>query len=1759
MSGTIFQSELSSLIQESKRKHTDVREAAERSLADLKAINVTSETQLAGDLLRKPSFVDPFVLGCHSRNAKLVSSSVVCLQRLAASRALPSARLKDVLDAFREVTSSTFDVQIKILQTLPSLLQTYASYVHGSLLFTSLEICAALQGSKTAVISSTASATLQQLISSAFERIADEVAGHDSDSLRDLQIEDVVVKLKKGASDGFDIFSDLCDIADGVDAKHIKSNTISLLFVLDLITTLLIDNEEVFRGHTELIYLCRRKLMPAVLRLLSSNHPFNITIRSLRMLYHLIASHLEDLRDESETALGLLIHFLDPEASQAWKRAACLEVLRRVISSFSLIRQVFNLFDMQEGRKDIVSKLVASLAKMAAEKPAVIGLSYQSTVPARHTNGEEVGQEQASLEAAGVEGVIGGNVVAEAHISGISVVWSRPETSCLEQLDKNNAPSLPETYIYSLVLDCMSSISEGLAKFVMPVTALRGERKRTQVQASEQVQDLGDQGVSYSENETALVGSPIGLQKGSKLDNPPNSTQHPQSDSIKVAAALVTTCWPAFLATCATFLNAALDAEFYHNLVRAIQKFAQVAGILELSTPRDAFLTTLAKAAVPPQAPQSNTTTDTRKVKSSPIIANSPDSERTIASAVSKLVAESPVPTKPEVASLTKRNLLCLRALLNLGIALGPTLSQEAWFILLETLQEAERLIRLSPGLFIGQNGRLVEDTSGTEPNNTRGSLSGEVVAVQTASRKMFASTANYEKGIFLGLLRALFSLSPLTSSSENRKDVPSHPGPSAFRRVGRMHQSSWSTSGPLSKANTEDSELVFILSKTSEMARSNLQRFANESATDSGWSLITDSLLAVIKSSTMVSDVPLRAANLLNSILLGTLEVLDDEDEQSQREVQHRCISALKSQIDGLYRKDTFPTLERRNVDFEIHEHAIESLISIIERHGENLLVNWGLVLKLGGSIFEKLTPSSKSDSQQEMHAGHVTALNVKLISVAFRLLQLIGSDFLNLLALQDLLDFIEILLLFGRQHDDLNVSLTSTTFFWNLADFLHSSQHHPSLNDFAEVPMEEFLCQQITRAEDQVAVVESLWLVLLLRLKILTVDPRPEVRNVAVQVTLRILDASGPSFSSRGWHICLRLILLPLLKSYASLLAAIWQEGSHDDFNLVGKWYNSTVTVLEGSMKLVSHFISPISANEQFFVLWEELFGILESILASSTLAVSSATFRGVKLLFASLRKANHSDPRAADPALRLWVRRHPADILSRPEMRDIIAKEDGSNQDAFTAHAEVLVRVRETLPTVKIDRSTAKDITQALRKTIFNCVHPPYGTDVHKMASEQENVVATLQLLSETSISESSEYHKTLFDFIRIAFKDEVDTDDQTYMDSSLKKGTMFRNGQIPSFVAFSSKCIDLLEHYVLKTLQLDVLADSSFPIPSALNVLSDTIRAKYTAKAHRGDPLLWRKATASALSILEGINSCNPNLARQGQWHALYEIYASSIDIASGILGSGDLENMTRPPERSALLADEEHDIEAFKRFSRTLIPALMSLKESKNRQFSTLELHRNLVVILFRASMISAPQYGDLPSEQDLISSPILSLLHVRPGTIKDPIYHARRNIPFLALDILFNLTVGFDGNKMEDHQAFTAYTLLARTVAPYLLLRVAHTLKSFIADQPLRGPMPMPSMLREEMIYVLRSCLKLRSEDEAFMGYSGSEVSLGQDGKRHLRLLYPLILRMWNVWRRVPRYGFSWITDLDGVEIEKYLVRWMELCGESWKLAEIGS
>ena len=175
MTTQLLANELANLIQESKRKHNDLRQAAEKSLEELKGLKGVPEAQAAAELGTRINFVNPFIIACGTKNAKFTGIAVVCLQRLIVVKALPRNKLGPVLEALQQATvGAGLDVQLKILQALPSLLQNYASDVKGELLVAALNVCFVLQGSKNAIVNNTSAATLQQLVVSVFDKVVVE-------------------------------------------------------------------------------------------------------------------------------------------------------------------------------------------------------------------------------------------------------------------------------------------------------------------------------------------------------------------------------------------------------------------------------------------------------------------------------------------------------------------------------------------------------------------------------------------------------------------------------------------------------------------------------------------------------------------------------------------------------------------------------------------------------------------------------------------------------------------------------------------------------------------------------------------------------------------------------------------------------------------------------------------------------------------------------------------------------------------------------------------------------------------------------------------------------------------------------------------------------------------------------------------------------------------------------------------------------------------------------------------------------------------------------------------------------------------------------------------------------------------------------------------------------------------------------------------------------------------------------------------------
>jgi hypothetical protein len=724
---------------------------------------------------------------------------------------------------------------------------------------------------------------------------------------------------------------------------------------------------------------------------------------------------------------------LDPEASPLWKRALCLEVYRGIYSDSRLVLDIFGQFDAQEGKRCILGDNLAAFVRLATEKPALIGLGQGSTVPTGRGDGKDAASEQAAAEAGALAGVIGGPVSESnntGHSTGISMQWSSLKTPCMEHLDKTEPPALPETYVYSLVLTCITNISESLARFVLPLTVHHENKSRKKART----EDLS-KAESEATSPTAGLSRTQSYRKKTIPVNPLTLKEHSAHSFIETTSSLVTECWPAVLATCSTFLNAALDVDFYRALVRSIQKFTQVAGLLRLSTPRDAFLTTLGKAAIPPSlllsgmASPKTPTPENHGVFSNAKGLLSVDSLVSQASSMSLDKNRRPS-HENTVPALGPRNLLCLRALLNLAIALGPTL-QSAWSIIFETLQVADLIMSMANLTGARATG---PPRSRTDDDLSSEKVEAETSAVQAAARRLFESTVDFPNDSFIELLQALCTLLNPGNAPESGQRTPTISGRPQMlhqRRMGSVSGISLTT-----ESNARDS--AFALNKIGDLAALNEERLSLYDPSESGWDVFVSELVRFSADDRRTSSTRLLAADIISRTVKDIAE-LSMGDEEERNEIQKRILSALQKQISALHRNDSTSDEFYSDTDIRIHQIALEALKDVIEQCGESLVAGWGSVFDCLLSVFASrdllLQRNGQTDEapngKSQVPFRPVAVISRPLARSAFGTVQLVCSDFLTAVPDTSLSILLELLLRFCCQEEDLNMSLTVSSTF--------------------------------------------------------------------------------------------------------------------------------------------------------------------------------------------------------------------------------------------------------------------------------------------------------------------------------------------------------------------------------------------------------------------------------------------------------------------------------------------------------------------------------------------------------------------------------------------------------------------------------------------------------------------------------------------------------------------------------------------------------
>ncbi|KAL1881341.1 Endocytosis and vacuole integrity protein [Diaporthe australafricana] len=1732
MSAQLLATELHNLITESKRKHQDLRQAAEKSLEELKSLRLT-EAQFGRELSQKINFVNPFIIACGTKNAKFTGIAIVCLQRLIVSKALPRSKLSPVLEALREATSAGLDVQLKILQALPSLLQNYSTDIKDDLLVTALNICFILQSSKNAIVNNTSAATLQQLIVTVFDKVVAEDKIPDAPFVGEAPAEDGDVQLKAAALDAFRVFNDLCLLTQSQRPEYLRFYGLPQTFGLELIESALTNHGAIFATHPEQVHILRTKVMPFIIQTLSGKPHFAASVRLFRILYTLLRRHVALIPKESGEALDILTKILDQDTT-LWKRSLCMEVFRGIFAEPALLRRIFRMYDAKEGEKDILKTLTATFVRVSTEKPVVIGLGHQSTIPV--ANPYSTSADQAVLDASGVSVSVIAGVGGGAHDTGISTQWSSMRVPCIDQLDKTDPPAIPESYVYSLTLACITSLSEGLAKFILPLTAPSDRSRRRGTKGLS-----GDGGSDdRSESPAPRPGLPerfASFRKNPISVNPLTLKEHPLYADVESCAAIIDECWPAILATCSAFLYAALDSEYYHGLVRAFQRFAHVAGLLQLATPRDAFLTTLGKAAVPPNVFTACINSgQSRQPVPSP--ASEPTGNSILGNARGLLSVESLVSQgaseKPRsqsfdasASALNTRNLLCLRALLNLGIALGPTLSA-SWQIVLETLQQAD-FVLFTTGKTAG---RTPTAAKGPDPNADKEAnalltnFGFEVKAVETAASRLFESTIDFPNNAFLEVVNAVCSLLekrptpefPFNTRETRPETIPEEEPPSNLPSPTSQHRKMPNinmASGPVQPDQ-------FALAKLGDLASINLERLLVHPPDESGWKPLVSELNFALSTTSISAPIRTRAAEILVRLILEAANATATQSEDVRGPIQLRLLEAFRDALLPLQSEDRDVSVTNHSTDIEIHRVVLEGLKTILENCGESLTNGWHLTFEIIDSIFPDV-----SGSENKQAGNTLSTRSTKLIKASFGSLQLICSDFLSSLPNTCFLQLVDTLYKFCSQDDDLNVALTTVTFFWAISDFLSEKSNSMSISeDMVGGGKDEALIALASHPEKDGSSA-ALWMLLLLRLTAVTADQRLELRNSAIQTLLRIIHAYGSTLGPQAWSICTKYVIFKLLSSIEERLQIVRNDNVKDEIKV--EWNETAVVIVQGVSNLLANYLDVLTSYPAFTALWQDLINHYATLIDFKALDINSATFSSLGDILSKCEESPKSsfDKKTIDLVWDLWSRGIPA----AEQMGDGNFED---KQKCLMSWVEALLELYRLIQAgLTVER--VKRMLSLLRDAMQQARPGSYASDIEYLTPLQGRILEVFKLVRTDIPGVPSAIISQVADFVALAF------DEERARQPATSKRT---------YIAMAKESINILHHHVVSNAtDADIYVSGAFS--NALTALSKPVILKYDFRIVTKSEQPWKMATTTVLALLE---STLPQVkAAKISQATVQEIWDVIVSISNGFIKA----NYNNASANADIAGDQEFDISSFRALKELIIPSLGSESISDKTR-------RAYAEGLFRTSIIHAPA----PSEAEIISGSnhdraegmdqaLAALYKPRNGRTIDPRPTQRREMSYVCLDELFDIVSAHDpnaagpeitlqpptprfpppgasaagpldplkspvpdtagtGGSQRNGKAVAVkepshglHVRLARTAAPYLILRCALTLRAYVADQPLRGRMPQPLSQRQELERILRCLIELQSEPEAIPGFE----QINSERARHLYSLYPLLVK----------------------------------------------
>ncbi|KAG8199888.1 hypothetical protein JTE90_015878 [Oedothorax gibbosus] len=1103
------QNDLKVLAIEARKRHPHLKEAAESGIVKIQNTVPKYDDIRLAFLSESPEILEPFFIGCDTKTTKIVQMSLTSIQRLITLEAVSSMAASNIITCLWSLMESGTE-ELKLLQTV-TLLITTNTIVQGETLAKAIVLCFRLHFTKNSTTNNTASATVRQLVSAVFERIIsenysppDRLANQPNLHLEELKggSRFPPKSLPSHAADGFMLFQDLVQLVNADQPFWLNGLTeMTRTFGLELLESILSTFPDVFFKHVEFNFLLKERVCPLIIKLFSPNLKyrqggqtagpapttsdkpyFPISMRLLRIVSVLIQRYYKMLVTECEIFLSLVVKFLDVD-KPPWQRALALEVLHKMCIQPELLKSFCQSYDMKPHSTKIFKDIVNALGSYV-QSVFIISNSNNSNLTSNLSSGYGAppsaavqGQPPALL--AGLP--VGPGVTPQAGFlyRGIWLsITPVPSGTCkpifLELLDRLEAPGVPDGYGISVAYSCLLDVISSIGSIICH---------------PKKISSFLNTSIPPQENEE--TDSNVHKIAEEKTDPPVCDKICDISCPTELSEQIINSTWCGLLAAFTLLIEASTDETATENILKAMQIYSSLCGTLNMNVPRDAFITAMCKASLPPHYTltvlnSSMIKTDCkgdRRRECDDI--NHPGLNCNNLSGAAQLplglylgagdghemrqqvvAVGTPLPTaslplgaQQGPVMLTAKNLQCMRAVLSLAHCHGAVLGT-AWHLVLTTLQHLVWILGLKP--------------------STGGSLK--------ASRSNDSANAVITTAVMADLPVLSAMLSRLFESSQYLDEVALHHLIDALCKLS-------SESMELAYTNREPS--LFAVAKLLETGLVNLFRV------EVLWRPVTNHLLEVCQH----PHIRMRewGAEAVTFLVKAALYHKYNPSLKENKKLQTMLLSPLQ-ELSSIPHPD-------------IRQKQLDCALQVLHSSGDIISSGWPQILDIISAINEDHGES--------------------LIRSAFQCLQLVVADYPPVMPCTCLQLCVDAAAKFGSQTQELNVSLAAVGLLWNIADHLFQNEEKISqgLSMATEKELSALNSLQISNYDFPLLPFDRLWLSLFCRLGDLCVDSRPAVRKSAGQTLFSTLGAHGSLLQQTTWQVVLWQVLFPLLDRVRSL----------------------------------------------------------------------------------------------------------------------------------------------------------------------------------------------------------------------------------------------------------------------------------------------------------------------------------------------------------------------------------------------------------------------------------------------------------------------------------------------------------------------------------------------------------------------------------------------------------------------------------------------